>query len=187
MSSRTASYLNQGERSIIDSPTSVLQAGLTQISPLRIVQQTQRSGRAPKSILCVPMFWWFCFVSNFEACNATLFCNSNFVHLSEKDAGHEWSATPLIWTPVYGSVIPRIASFTMMDSLAYWNRARIGGRHSSGTSLKPGAPRHSACLGSPEFYRRSEGVFGWWVKTFTISRLRSRVPVEAQRRKREHK
>ena len=97
--------------------------------------------------------------------NATLFCNSKFVHLSEKDAGHEWSATPLIWTPVYGSVIPRIASFTMMDSLAYWNRARIGGRHSSGTSLKPGAPRHSTCLGSPEFYRRSEGDFGWWVKT----------------------
>ena len=111
------------------------------------------------------MFWWFCFVSNFEVHNATLFCNSKRVHLSEKDAGHEWSAPPLIWTPVYGSVIPRIASFTMMDSLAYWNRARIGGRHSSGTSFKPGAPRHSTCLGSPEFYRRSEGDFGWWVKT----------------------
>ena len=111
------------------------------------------------------MFWWFCFVSNFELYNATLFCNSKRVHLSEKDAGHEWSAPPLIWTPVYGSVIPRIASFTMMDSLAYWNRARIGGRHSSGTSFKPGAPRHSTCLGSPEFYRRSEGDFGWWVKT----------------------
>ena len=129
------------------------------------MQQTQRSGRSPKSILCVPMFWWFCFCFEFRSYNATLFCNSKCVHLSEKDAGHEWSATPLIWTPVYGSVIPRIASFTMMDSLAYWNRARIGGRHSSGTSFKPGAPRHSTCLGSPEFYRRSEGDFGWWVKT----------------------
>ena len=111
------------------------------------------------------MFWWFCFCFEFRSYNATLFCNSKFVHLSEKDAGHEWAANPLIWTPVYGSVIPRIASFTMMDSLAYWNRARIGGRHSSGTSFKPGAPRHSTCLGSPEFYRRSEGDFGWWVKT----------------------
>ena len=135
------------------------------VALLSIVQQTQRSGRSRKSILCFPMFWWFCFVSNFELYNATLFCNSKRVHLSEKDAGHEWSAPPLIWTPVYGSVIPRIASFTMMDSLAYWNRARIGGRHSSGTSFKPGAPRHSTCLGSPEFYRRSEGDFGWWVKT----------------------
>ena len=132
------------------------------------MQQTQRSGRSPKSILCVPMFWWFCFCFEFRSYNATLFCNSKFVHLSEKDAGHEWSATPLIWTPVYGSVIPRIASFTMMDSLAYWNRARIGGRHSSGTSFKPGAPLHSTCLDSPELYRRSEGV-GWRVKTFTLS------------------
>ena len=150
------------------------------------MQQTQRSGRSRKSIPCIPMFWWFCFVPNFEVHNATLFCNSKRVHFSEKDAGHEWSAPPLIWTPVYGSVIPRIASFTMMDSLAYWNRARIGGRHSSGTSFKPGAPRHSTCLGSPEFYRRSGGF--WMVgQNFTLSRLRSRVPVEAQRRKREHK
>ena len=71
------------------------------------------------------MFWWFCFCFEFRSYNATLFCNSKFVHLSEKDAGHEWSAPPLIWTPVYGSVIPRIASFTMMDSLAYWTHRSL--------------------------------------------------------------
>ena len=102
--------------------------------------------------------------------NATLFCNSNLSVSARKEVGHEWSTTPLIGTPVYGLLFPRIASFLMMDNLAYWNHARIGGRHSSGTSFKPGAPLHSTCLGSPELYRRSEGV-GWRVKTFTLSQL----------------
>ena len=102
--------------------------------------------------------------------NATLFCNSNLSFSARKEVGLERSTTPLIGTPVFGSVFPRITSFLMMDSLAYWNHALNGGRHYSGTSFKPGAPLHSACLGSPELYRRSEGV-GWRVKTFTLSQL----------------
>ena len=48
----------------------------------------------------------------------------------------------------------------LMDNVAYYEHARLTVRHSSGTSFTPGAPLHSACLGSPEFYRRNEGD-GW--------------------------
>ena len=48
----------------------------------------------------------------------------------------------------------------LMDNVAYYEHARLTVRHSSGTSFTPGAPLHSACLGSPEFYRRNKGD-GW--------------------------
>jgi len=129
---------------------------------MSIVQQTQRAGRFLR-VSCSPnvLVVLLCFDVVFEN-NATLFCNSNLSISARKEVGLERSTTPLIWTPVYGSVFPRIASFLMMDNLAYWNHAQNGGRHCSGTSFKPGAPLHSACLGSPELYRRSEGV-GWMV------------------------
>ena len=152
---------------------------------MSIVQQTQRAGRSPKSILFSQCSGGFVVIRIFEN-NATLFCNSNLSISARKEVGLERSTTPLIWTPVCGTVFPRITSFLMMDSLAYWNHAQNGGRHCSGTSFKPGAPLHSACLGSPELYRRSEGV-GWRVKTFTLSQptfTDSRL--ETQRRKREH-
>ena len=57
----------------------------------------------------------------------------------------------------------------LMDNVAYYEHARLTVRHSSGTSFTPGAPLHSACLGSPEFYRRNEGD-GWLVQNSTFLR-----------------
>ena len=56
-----------------------------------------------------------------------------------------------------------------MDNVAYYEHARLTVRHSSGTSFTPGAPLHSACLGSPEFYRRNEGD-GWLRQNSTFLR-----------------
>ena len=94
---------------------------------MSIVQQTQRAGRFRRiscypNVLVVFVLFRFCFENN-----VTLFCYSNLSFSARKEVSHEWLTTPLIRTPVYGLLFPRIASFLMMDNLAYWNHARIGG------------------------------------------------------------
>ena len=60
-------------------------------------------------------------------------------------------------------------------------------RHYSGASFTPGAPLHSTCLGSPEFYRRNEGD-GWLGSKFNVPLVFVRgASYETSQNKRKHK
>ena len=61
-------------------------------------------------------------------------------------------------------------------------------QHCSGASFTPGAPLHSTCLGSPEFYRRNEGV--WMVGSKIIvppASIRGFIHRDGPGYKRKHK